>query len=244
MAGRFIKIRRVVIPFLSLVILASQLAGCAALSSTELMEEINSGQSDVIIEYNELDTSSKSNSSSSITLGDSAYGYEFQSDDDPSIGLMNDDESVPELVDLTEAELLEWFNNVYTVCSANPVYDDLEENIQFELQTLADLCKMANKKLPSDYEARYRAWRPVEEEVKSEAATQQENKTGQNTQANNNGNSGQQNGGSTSSSSSTGSTQVIQPPSSSTSKYVDENGRPVDERGYTLDIYDGYNSYE
>jgi len=45
MAARFLKLKKLVIPMISLIILASQLSGCAVLESREMLSMINKGQS-------------------------------------------------------------------------------------------------------------------------------------------------------------------------------------------------------
>ena len=48
MAGKFMKVKRMVVSVITCVLLMSQLVGCAAMSSTEMMDVLNSG-SDVEI---------------------------------------------------------------------------------------------------------------------------------------------------------------------------------------------------
>ena len=43
MSGRFMTIKRIVIPTITMVIIASQLMGCAAVSQSELLQMINQG---------------------------------------------------------------------------------------------------------------------------------------------------------------------------------------------------------
>ena len=50
MAAKYMKIQKIVIPFITLLILVSQLTGCSPLTSQEALEEIDNG-SDVVIEY-------------------------------------------------------------------------------------------------------------------------------------------------------------------------------------------------
>ncbi|NBI08447.1 hypothetical protein D1641_00230 [Colidextribacter sp. OB.20] len=50
MAGRFMKIKRSIIPFMALVIMTSQLAGCATMSSDEMSKSRNESP-DVSIEH-------------------------------------------------------------------------------------------------------------------------------------------------------------------------------------------------
>lgn len=54
MSKKYIKTKKVVIPLLTLVMLSSQLMGCAALNSKELVEEMRESK-EVEIEYNELE---------------------------------------------------------------------------------------------------------------------------------------------------------------------------------------------
>ena len=59
MASRFMKIKRVVIPFITLVIMTSQLAGCATMTSDEMLKSMNESP-DVSIEYAIPDTGQQS----------------------------------------------------------------------------------------------------------------------------------------------------------------------------------------
>ncbi len=58
MAGKFMRIKSMVIPIISLVILMSQVLGCAAVSRDDLLEEIERGN-EVVIEYSEMNTESQ-----------------------------------------------------------------------------------------------------------------------------------------------------------------------------------------
>lgn len=44
MAGKFMKIKKIILPVMAAVILTSQLAGCATMTSTEMMDMLNQGQ--------------------------------------------------------------------------------------------------------------------------------------------------------------------------------------------------------
>ncbi|WP_160666978.1 SH3 domain-containing protein [Colidextribacter sp. OB.20] len=67
-------------------------------------------------------------------------------------------------------ELIEYFQLVYNTCS---VLDTsyTEEQIAIELDMLVSFCDTDGKKLPSDYEQQYRAWRPAETEQTLEDQT-------------------------------------------------------------------------
>ena len=67
-------------------------------------------------------------------------------------------------------ELIEYFQLVHNTCS---VLDTsyTEEQIAIELDMLVSFCDTDGKKLPSDYEQQYRAWRPAETEQTLEDQT-------------------------------------------------------------------------
>ena len=54
MAAKYMRIKEIIIPFLTLVILLSQLSGCAVLSPSEVVEESQKGE-EVVIEYADKD---------------------------------------------------------------------------------------------------------------------------------------------------------------------------------------------
>lgn len=86
MARKFMTIKRIVIPFISLVILTSQLTGCATLSSKEMLEELANGD-EVVIEYQELNTSTTS--SDTVEINGITYEYvEGISEDGKTINLV------------------------------------------------------------------------------------------------------------------------------------------------------------
>lgn len=72
--------------------------------------------------------------------------------------------------ELSGDELIEYFQLVYNTCS---VLDTsyTEEQIAIELDMLVSFCDTDGKKLPSDYEQQYRAWRPTETEQTLEDQT-------------------------------------------------------------------------
>ena len=44
MSGKFMRIKRLIVPTLTMVIIASQLMGCAATSQSELLKMLDTGQ--------------------------------------------------------------------------------------------------------------------------------------------------------------------------------------------------------
>ena len=157
MAGRFMKIKKIVIPFMTLVIMTSQLAGCASMTSEEMLQSMNESP-DVSIEYAVPDTGQQSlDASGVINIGDQQIVSDSDSDSD--IGVIANQQEVKEL---SGAELEEYFQLAYD--SGSSIEGDLETRIQGELGILLSLVD-ANEtiKLPSDYADQYRDWRPAEQ---------------------------------------------------------------------------------
>ena len=70
MASRFMKIKRVIIPFMTLVVMTSQLAGCATVTSDETLKSRNESP-DASIEYTIPDAGKQSlDASEVINVGD------------------------------------------------------------------------------------------------------------------------------------------------------------------------------
>ena len=187
MAGKFMVVKRIIIPFMSLVILASQLTGCAALSSQEFMEEANKGQ-DVVIEYTEL-----APPATSVNVGGQDFTIDIPNEQTPTsdataanmsaviadtgdVGVVSsitdtDQQQAPEVerTELTQAELKGYFKQAYDSSVVLDEGTSLEDKIAFELTNLKSFVDAtADKKLPADYESQYRFWRafsPVEETV-------------------------------------------------------------------------------
>lgn len=168
MAGRFMKIKRVVIPFITLVIITSQLAGCASVSSDETSKSMQESP-DVSVEH--------------------AIPEDKQQSLDAAVVINTGDQQKAEL---SGDELIEYFQLVYDTCSALDT-SYAEEQTAMELDILVSFCDTDNKKLPSDYEQQYRAWRPAETEQIPEA-TLTKPSTGSNQQGQQGG--GQQSAGS------------------------------------------------
>lgn len=167
MAGKFMKIKRVVIPFISLVILTSQLAGCATLTSTELLEELQKGE-EIVIEY----SAPKEIKDNSIIEIDNQQYITENDKENTEIGLVNYAE-IKELEVLTPEQLQGYFQTAYEMGSI--LEGSLDERINSELEMLVELVSRQEKgKLPEDYEQQYRAWRPVETETETETVQEQQ----------------------------------------------------------------------
>ena len=157
MAGRFMKVKRIIIPFITLVIMTSQLAGCATMNSDEMLKSMQESP-DVSIEYAIPDGEQQSlDATQVIDAGDQQYVSDSDSEGD--IGVIDNRQEAKEL---SGTELLEYFQIVYDICQEIHISTTLDGLINEELEFLQGLTESDGYTLPSDYEAQYRAWRPTD----------------------------------------------------------------------------------
>lgn len=175
MAGRFMKIKKVVIPFMTLVVMTSQLAGCATMSSDEMLKTMQESP-EVSIEYALPDSGQQIlDASDVINVGDQQFvsgsttdgtgngtsgGVETtDTEDEQDIGMI---EQQQEVTELSGAALEEYFQLAYD--SGTSLEGDLETRISGEIDILVSLVDADDSvKLPGSYADQYRAWRPAEE---------------------------------------------------------------------------------
>lgn len=170
MAARFMRIKRVVIPLISLVILTSQLAGCAALSPKELVEE-SQQVDEIVIEYNQFSpTEVEKESTEEHVVRDIRIVTKIETSDEnkdeDEIGLISDSVSNDDTVEPrepTEAEKEEIFKSVYDYCT---IFSDLgltdEDVLEYELAELrARFDSRMEILTPEDIEDQYKTWRPA-----------------------------------------------------------------------------------
>ncbi len=247
MASRFMKIKRVIIPFMTLVVMTSQLAGCATMTSDEMLKSMNESP-DVSIEYAIPDPDKQSlDASGVINVGNQQFvsDSDSDSDEDEGIGLIENQDN-QEKAELSGDELIEYFQKVYDIHTEIHSATTEEGLIQEELKFLAELVESDNYTLPSDYEAQYRAWRPAGSLTETEEQQQQPTQQGSSNQ-----NQGQQ---------SKPSGAQSQKPYGEQGKPSGEQSRPPEEQsqkpsgstqtqqssqpsGGEFDYYDGYGSY-
>ena len=170
MAGKFMKIKRIVIPFMTLVVMTSQLAGCATMSSDEMLKTMQESP-EVSIEYATPDEGEQTmDASKTITVGDQQFVSDSTTDsnnadsettdteDEQDIGMV---EQQQEVTELSGEALEEYFQLAYD--SGTSLEGDLETRISGELDILISLVDADDSvKLPGSYADQYRAWRPVE----------------------------------------------------------------------------------
>ena len=174
MAGRFMKIKKVVIPFMTLVVMTSQLAGCATMSSDEMLKTMQESP-EVSIEYALPDSGQQIlDASDIINVGDQQFvsgsttdgtgngtsgGVETtDTEDEQDIGMI---EQQQEVTELSGAALEEYFQLAYD--SGTSLEGDLETRISGEIDILVRLVDADDSvKLPGSYADQYRTWRPAE----------------------------------------------------------------------------------
>ena len=128
MAGRFMKVKRIVIPFITLVIMTSQLAGCASMSSDEMLKSMQESP-DVSIEYAIPDEEQQSlDASGVINIGDQQIVSDSDSEGD--IGVIDNQQEVKEL---SGAELLDYFQLSYDTINDIMPSRSTDEKISYEL---------------------------------------------------------------------------------------------------------------
>ena len=162
MAGRFMKIKRVVIPFMTLVVMTSQLAGCATMTSDEMLKSMNESP-DVSIEYAIPDPDKQSlDATQVIDIG----GQQIVSDSDSGgdIGLIENQDN-QEKTELSGDELIRYFQLAYGTSEGIYYLKTFEEKVNFEIEVLSIRAENEGQLLPSNYADQYRAWRPVEEDL-------------------------------------------------------------------------------
>lgn len=90
MARRFMKIRRVVIPFLTLAIMLSQLSGCAVVSPADIVDNPD----DVTLVIEEPDLDAEAGDKDAVTIGDNIYDITGKTSDNGTYALTNEEISV------------------------------------------------------------------------------------------------------------------------------------------------------
>lgn len=158
MSGKFMKIKKIVIPFITLVIMTSQLAGCATMTSDEMLQSMQESP-DVSIEWAVPDTGQQSlDASQVINIGDQQIVSDSNEEGDETVGAIDQQQ---EFTELSGAELENYFQLAYD--SGASIEGDIETRISGELDILASLVDADDSvKLPGDYADQYRAWRPEE----------------------------------------------------------------------------------
>lgn len=126
---------------MTLVVITSQLAGCATMSSDKTLKSMQKSP-DVSAEH--------------ATPG--ANDLQYMADSDSDAGLI-EDQNNQKLEEISHDELIVVFEQQYEI-SKEINNSDSEETIQNELLMIEITTASMSKSLPSDYETQYREWRP------------------------------------------------------------------------------------
>ena len=147
---------------MTLVVMTSQLAGCATMSSDEMLKTMQESP-DVSIEYATPDEGEQTmDASKTITVGDQQFvsdsdNSQADSEGESDIGMVEQQEAK----ELSGDELHNYFQLAYD--SGASIEGDLETRILGELDILNSLVDADDSvKLPGSYADQYRTWRPAE----------------------------------------------------------------------------------
>ena len=197
MARKYMKIRRVVIPFLTLAIMLSQLSGCAVVSPEDIVD--NPDDVTLVIEEPDLDTETDKN-----TVDIDGKQYDIS-------GTTNNDAPQKKEVLLTTEELHALFKKEYEFykwAKAN-LYDDqyqtyylklpareigtqTDANVYADIEAEVAKPEYEGKILPDDGFEQYVAWREALEKGSSSGNNQSGNNSGNTGKTGNTGNTGGQ----------------------------------------------------
>ena len=196
MARKYMKIRRVVIPFLTLAIMLSQLSGCAVVSPEDIVD--NPDDVTLVIEEPDLDTETDKN-----TVDIDGKQYDIS---DPA------NSNVPQKTEvlLTTEELHalfkkeydsfkwakenlgEYYKTDYLKLPAREIGTQTDANVYADIEAEVAKPEYEGKILPDDGFEQYVAWREALEKGSSSGNNQSGNNSGNTSNTGNTGNTGGQ----------------------------------------------------
>ena len=196
MARKYMKIRRVVIPFLTLAIMLSQLSGCAVVSPEDIVD--NPDDVTLVIEEPDLDTETDKN-----TVDIDGKQYDIS-------GTANNDVPQKKEVLLTTEELHalfkkeydsfkwakenlgEYYKTDYLKLPAREIGTQTDANVYADIEAEVAKPEYEGKILPDDGFEQYVAWREALEKGSSSGNNQSGNNSGNTCNTGNTGNTGGQ----------------------------------------------------
>lgn len=225
MARKYMKIRRVVIPFLTLAIMLSQLSGCAVVSPEDIVD--NPDDVTLVIEEPDLDTETDKNT---VDID----GKQYDISDNPSTDTPKQEQillTTEELHALFKKEYdterfaksnlyADQYKDFYLKLPAREIGTQVDANVYSYIESTVKGAGYEGKILPDDGFEQYVAWREALENGSS---------SGNNQSVNNSGNTGN-----------TGNTggQTQQKPSGGNGS-SGNNGGSSGNNGYYDNVYDG-----
>lgn len=198
MARRFMKIRRVVIPFLTLAIMLSQLSGCAVVSP----EDIVDNPDDVTLVIEEPDLDAEAGDKDTVDVNGTQYDIS-----DPA------NSNVPQKTEvlLTTEELhalfkkeydterfaksnlyADQYKDFYLKLPAREIGTQVDANVYSYIESTVKGAEYSGKILPDDGFEQYVAWREALEKGSSSGNNQSGNNSGNTSNTGNTGNTGGQ----------------------------------------------------
>lgn len=233
MARKYMKIRRVVIPFLTLAIMLSQLSGCAVVSPEDIVD--NPDDVTLVIEEPDLDTEADKD-----TVDIDGKQYDIS-------GTANSDVPQKKEVLLTTEELhalfkkeydterfaksnlyADQYKDFYMKLLAREIGTQVDANVYSYIESTVKGAGYEGKILPDDGFEQYVAWREALEKGSSSGNNQSGNNSGN---TSNTGNTGGQTQQKPSTKPSGGS--------NNSSGGSSNNGGSNDNNGYYDNVYDG-----
>lgn len=233
MARKYMKIRRVVIPFLTLAIMLSQLSGCAVVSPEDIVD--NPDDVTLVIEEPDLDTETDK-----TTVDIDGKQYDIS-------GKANSDVPQKKEVLLTTEELhalfkkeydterfaksnlyADQYKDFYLKLPAREIGTQVDANVYSYIESTVKGTGYEGKILPDDGFEQYVAWREALENGSSSGNNQSGNNSGNTSNTGNTGGQTQQkpSGGNGSSGNNGGSSG-------------NNNGSSGNNGGYSDNVYDG-----
>lgn len=158
MASKYMKIKRIILPMITVVLLVSQLTGCALFNreDTEKILEEN--------EQVELVIPDKADTEENLEYTGSEKPYEVEADSTAEAEIEDEDTEIGLLEEpMTTGELESLFEMTYTEVNPILILRNWTEDqiIAEEINSISYYFRnnFSNKELPEDYAEQYKAWR-------------------------------------------------------------------------------------
>ena len=156
MASKFMSIKKIVIPFLTMVILTTQITGCVALSQNELAESLPK-ESEIVLEYAEQ----KSVRNEYRTLDGNVYNLQFSNQRQDTNPMSTQEKEEYNKYKSTSPALKRVFTTIYKD------YGDNDQGAIDALETFATLNSVEGINIGEEYLAWKNAYKKFEEALET-----------------------------------------------------------------------------
>ena len=155
MASKFMRTRRIVLPFISVAILVSQLAGCAILSQADVEQELANG-TEVVLEVVDL---AQGQSTVDVQIGDETYTTDTELGTGEE-GTLEDAESLLEedIEIISDSTMITFFEFAFDHGKLVREITNNQDTLQTELEELATF-ETDTYKFKEGYQDEYVIWR-------------------------------------------------------------------------------------